>query len=417
MRHRPLTRILAAGLALTLLGAACSDDDGGDDDEATDTSATAADGATDDTEAGGDEPAGEASLDEEQATAVAATYADVVFAAYDANVTAATTLHDAIDAFVEAPSDAGLQAAKDAWLAARDVYGPTEVFRFYDGPIDDPDDGPEGQINAWPMDEAYVDYTEDDAAAGLIADVETLPEITEETITAVNEEGGETNISTGWHAIEFLLWGQDLSEDGPGARPLTDYTDDPNAERRSQYLSALAHLLIADLEGVRDQWAPDGGAYREELLADPDQAVTNILRGMGALSAGELAGERMLVAYDTQDQEDEHSCFSDNTIADIVGNAKGIQLAYTAEYEGVEGTSLQSVVAEVLPEVDARLTEELDATVAAAEGLGELGTFDQIITDEAAREELRTVAEELQAQGDTIAELAAGLGYEISLEI
>jgi putative iron-regulated protein len=416
MRHRPLTRILAAGLALTLLGAACSDDDGGDD-EATDTSTTAADGATDDTEAEGDEPAAEASLDEEQATAVATTYADVVFAAYDANVTAATTLHDAIDAFVEAPSDAGLQAAKDAWLAARDVYGPTEVFRFYDGPIDDPEDGPEGQLNAWPLDEAYVDYVEDDPEAGLVADAETLPEITEETIAAVNEEGGESNVSTGWHAIEFLLWGQDLSEDGPGARPLTDYTDDPNAERRGQYLSTLAHLLIADLEGVRDQWAPDGGAYREEFLADPDQAVTNILRGMGALSAGELAGERMLVAYDTQDQEDEHSCFSDNTIADIVGNAKGIQLAYTAEYEGVEGTSLQSVVAEVLPEVDARLTEELDATVAAAEGLGELGTFDQIITDEAAREELRTVAEELQAQGDTIAELAAGLGYEISLEI
>lgn len=413
MRNRPLTRILAAGLALTLLGAACSDDG---DDAATD--ATADDGST--TEAGGDtgdEPAGEATLTEEQATEVATTYADVVFAAYTANVTAATTLHDAIDAFVEAPSAEGLQAAKDAWLAARDVYGPTEVFRFYDGPIDDPDDGPEGQINAWPMDEAYVDYVEDDATAGLVADVETLPEITEETITTVNEEGGETNISTGWHAIEFLLWGQDLSETGPGERPLTDYTDDPNAERRGQYLSALAHLLIADLEGLAAQWDPEGGAYREEFLADPDQAVTNILRGMGALSAGELAGERMLVAYDTRDQEDEHSCFSDNTIADIVGNAKGIQLAYTAEYEGVEGTSLQSVVAEVLPELDARLTDALDANVAAAEALGDLGTFDQIIVDDTSREELRAVAEQLQAQGDVIAEVASALGYEISLEI
>lgn len=415
MRQRPLTRILAAGLALTLLGAAaCSDDDEGD--EATeDTSTTAADDAT--TEPGEDEPAGEATLTEEQATAVATTYADVVLAAYDATVTAATELHDAVDAFVEAPSEEGLQAAKDAWLAARDVYGPTEVFRFYDGPIDNPDDGPEGQINAWPLDEAYVDYVEDDPEAGLVGDAEALPEITEESIAAVNEEGGETNVSTGWHAIEFLLWGQDLSEDGPGARPVTDYTDDANAERRGQYLSTLAHLLVADLEGVRDQWAADGGAYREEFLSDPDQAVTNILRGMGALSAGELAGERMLVAYDTQDQEDEHSCFSDNTIADVVGNTKGIQLAYTATYEGVEGTSLQSVVAEVLPDLDAQLTESLDATVAAAEALGDLGTFDQIIVDETNREELRAVAEQLQAQGDIIAEVASGLGYEISLDI
>jgi len=415
MRNRPLTRLLAAGLALTLLGAACSDDDG--DDESTDTSTTAADESTTEGDSGATEPAGEATLTEEQATEAATTYADIVFAAYDANVTAATALHDAIDAFVEAPSDEGLQAAKDAWLAARDVYGPTEVFRFYDGPIDNPDDGPEGQINAWPMDEAYVDYTVDDPEAGLVADAATLPEITEETITAVNEEGGETNISTGWHAIEFLLWGQDLSEDGPGERPLTDYTDDPNAERRGQYLSALAHLLIDDLEGLKEQWDPEGGAYREEFLSDPNQAVTNILRGMGALSAGELAGERMLVAYDTQDQEDEHSCFSDNTVADVVNNAKGIQLAYTGEYEGVEGTSLQSVVAEVAPDQDAALTEALDANVAAAEALGDLGTFDQIIADEASREELRTVAESLQAQGDVIAELANALGYEISLEI
>jgi putative iron-regulated protein len=417
MRNRSLTRLLAAGLALTLLGAACSDDDGGDE-ESTATSTTAADDATTDSGGSeGDEPAEEVTLTDEQATEVATTYADVVFAAYDANVTAATELHDAIDAFTEAPSDDGLQAAKDAWLAARELYGPTEVFRFYDGPIDNPDDGPEGQINAWPMDEAYVDYTVDDPDAGLIADAATLPEITEETITAVNEEGGETNISTGWHAIEFLLWGQDLSEDGPGERPLTDYTDDANAERRGQYLSALAHLLIDDLEGVRDQWAADGGAYREEFLSDPGQAVTDILRGMGALSAGELAGERMLVAYDTQDQEDEHSCFSDNTVADVVNNAKGIQLAYTGEYEGVEGTSLQSIVAEVAPDQDAALTESLDATVAAAEALGDLGTFDQIIADEADREELRTVAEGLRSQGDIIAELANALGYEISLAI
>jgi putative iron-regulated protein len=408
MRQRPLTRILAAGLALSLLGAACSDDDG---DEATDSPTTSADGAPAEGSEGG------ATLTDEQATEVATTYADVVSAAYEANVAAATGLHEAIDSFVAAPTDAGLQAAKDAWLTARAQYGPTEVFRFYDGPIDDPDDGPEGQINAWPMDEAYVDYTVDDPEAGLVADADALPEITEETITAVNEEGGETNISTGWHAIEFLLWGQDLSEDGPGERPLTDYTSDPDAERRGEYLSALSHLLIDDLEGLAEQWAPDGGAYRDQFLSDPAQAVTNILRGMGALSAGELAGERMLVAYDTGDQEDEHSCFSDNTIADVVGNAEGIRLAYTAEYEGVEGTSLQSVVAEVLPEVDAELTESLDATVAAAEALGELGTFDQIIADEADREELRAVAEQLQAQGDVIAELAAGLGYEISLEI
>ena len=80
---------------------------------------------------------------------------------------------------------------------ARDDYGPTEAFRFYDGPIDNPDDGPEGQINAWPMDEAYVDYVEGKPDGRDHQRHRRLPEITTDVIVAANEEGGETNISTG----------------------------------------------------------------------------------------------------------------------------------------------------------------------------------------------------------------------------
>ena len=153
---------------------------------------------------------------DEEKEAVATAYADLVFAGYDASIASATTMQAAIDAFLADPTDATLDAAKQAWLTARDDYGPTEAFRFYDGPIDNPDDGPEGQINAWPMDEAYVDYVEGDATAGIINDTAGVPEITAEVIVAANEEGGETNISTGWHAIEFLLWGQDLPTTAPG---------------------------------------------------------------------------------------------------------------------------------------------------------------------------------------------------------
>ena len=142
--------------------------------------------------------------------AVATTYADLVHASYEASIASATEMQTAIEAFLADPTEATLGAAKDAWLTARDDYGPTEAFRFYDGPIDNPADGPEGQINAWPMDEAYVDYVDGDATAGIINDTAGYPEITTDVLVAANEEGGETNISTGWHAIEFLLWGQDL---------------------------------------------------------------------------------------------------------------------------------------------------------------------------------------------------------------
>src|SRR3546814_4535519 len=178
-------------------------------------------------------------------------------------------------------SDLSLAAAKQAWLDGRDLYGPTEAFRFYDGPIDTPDGGPEGQINAWPLDEAYIDYVEGDETAGIINDTAGVPEITTDVLVAANEQGGESNISTGWHAIEFLLWGQDLSDEGPGARPLSDYTDSPTAERRAIYLQLLADLLVSDLESVRDQWAPEGGEFRATFLPDPGPAIDLKRAGQG----------------------------------------------------------------------------------------------------------------------------------------
>ena len=407
-KHRILRQVAAASAmaAITVGLVGCGSSDSGSDGAKKATTTTLA--------------TAKPELSEKQAAAAATTYADLVFASYSDTVAATEQLQTDIEAFVAAPTDATLQTAKEGWLTARDAYGPTEVFRFYDGPIDNPDDGPEGQINAWPMDEAYVDYVEDDPEAGIINDTAGVPEITRDVIVAANEDGGETNISTGWHAIEFLLWGQDLSDTGPGERPVTDYTTAPNAERRAQYLTEVTDLLVEDLQGVTEQWDPDGGDYRTEFLDDPNQAVTNILRGMGALSAGELAGERIVVALDTKEQEDEHSCFSDNTLADVINNAVGIERAYTAEYEGVDGESLSDVVEEVNPELNSQLLAQLEANVALAESLRELGTFEQIIrSDDGSAERLKMerLVEGLQAQGDAIAALGAALGYDVSLEI
>ncbi len=153
----------------------------------------------------------EGGVGEDMLTDAVGTYADGVYASYATSLESATTMDSAIDAFVADPTAATMTAAKDAWLAARDDYGHTEAFRFSGGPIDNDEDGTEGLINAWPMDEAYVDYVEGDAEAGIVNNPDEFPTIDAALLTEANEAGGETNISTGWHAIEFLLWGQDLS--------------------------------------------------------------------------------------------------------------------------------------------------------------------------------------------------------------
>jgi putative iron-regulated protein len=322
----------------------------------------------------------------------------------------------AIDALIADPTDAALTDARQAWIDARAVYGPTEAFRFYDGPIDDPDDGPEGQINAWPMDEAYVDYVDGTPDAGIINNPDQYPEITPATLVEANEQGGETNISTGWHAIEFLLWGQDLSDSGPGERPVTDYSESPTADRRAQYLSLATDQLIADIASVRDEWDPENGAYREEFVGDPDVAITSMLRGIGALSAGELAGERMAVAFETRDQEDEHSCFSDNTNADVLGNASGVRMVYLAE--GTEGPSLADLVAEADPDLDELLREQLDTSIALVEDFP--APFEAMIAapDESPeRQAFLAALEAIEAQGESIARAASALGLTITVDV
>jgi putative iron-regulated protein len=354
-----------------------------------------------------------------EAKAAAETYADVVYASYDDSVVSATAMKAAIAAFLATPSDATLAAAKQAWLTARNDYLPTEAFRFYDGPIDNPKNGPEGRINAWPMDEAYVDYVTGSPTSGIVNNTAKYPTITTAVLTETNEAGGEKNISTGWHAIEFLLWGQDANPNGPGARSVTDYTTGTNASRRADYLRLTTDLLIQDLTSVRDQWAPDGGAYRKKMVANPKQAITNALRGMGALSAGELAGERMAVAYETKDQEDEHSCFSDNTNADVVGDLVGIRRVYLADHPKVSGgTSISDLVAKVNPQLDTKLRGQLDESLRLARAFPV--PFDQLIlgADSApGRQAMLAAMNAIEDQGESIAQVAKQFQVKITLEV
>ncbi len=302
--------------------------------------------------------------------------------AYAATVDAVGDLDGAIDAFIAAPSAATLAAARTAWIDARRPYRPTEVFRFYGGPIDDPADEREPRINAWPLDEAYIDHVDGDETAGIINDPVGFPTLDAAALSAANFVDGESNVMVGWHhAIEFLLWGQDLSTDGPGDRPHTDYLDGGTAfepDRRRAYLGVVSDLLLADVAHVAGRWDVATGDYTAVFEVDAVATLTRMLTGMGTLAASELSGERMLTAYENKDQEDEHSCFSDTTLDDILGNATGLQDVYLGRgYGGVDGPGLDELVAARDPDLDARVRAELAAVIDAIDAIP--GPFDQAI--------------------------------------
>ena len=346
-------------------------------------------------------------------------YAQVAYLEYEETLRVSKALQDAVLAFTASPSADTLEAAKKAWLTSRDPYIQTEIFRFYGGPID-ADDGPESRINSWPLDEAYIDGVIGNESSGFIND--TSVAIDKDSLGALNEVNGEANIATGYHAIEFILWGQDISDTGPGERPYTDFVDGAdntrsNSDRRTEFLVNTTALLVDDLTYLVDAWASDQKNYRADWeTTDTQEILRRAFQGFADLSGIEMSGERILTALRTREQEDEHSCFSDNTNADVVNDALGIQAVYHGKFGSFAGTGL----IEVIRLRDAKLADDLDQAIQdvvdAAKAL-EI-PFDQAIQQSATQPgylALSKVVDKLDIQTKLIIEAAALFDITINL--
>ncbi|EFU68729.1 imelysin superfamily protein [Aliarcobacter butzleri JV22] len=396
-------------------------------------------------------------------------YANIALDNYTNALKDAKNLKVAIDKFAKAPTQENFDAAKKAWLDSRESYGSTEIFRLSNGPIDaeegwiaDAYGALEGQINAWPLDENMIDYTVDaegKLTSGNIIDTVgkfnpggedskevDVTKITVDALTDLNENGGEANVSTGYHAIEFLLWGQDqdyanFMDDnvtkGPmtaGQRPLTDFTTDKNSQRRLAYLKASSEKLVKDLETVTSAWKKEikgnQGLYQAALLGklkgkdkdkniDQKEALKQIIAGMGVFIKSELANERIAVAVLTPSEEDEHSCFSDNTHRDLVKNYEGFKNVLTATYNGKKyGKSLFDAVDKETKERIEKLMSSIEEKIESVDRIAKTEAhFDyQIRPDHEQSKVLIKLKNELRKLGDEMVNVASANGISLSTD-
>ncbi|MBC8049921.1 MAG: peptidase [Chitinophagales bacterium] len=323
------------------------------------------------------------------------TYADIARAGYEDSLKTSEALKTSVAALIETPSEETLKSAKAAWLAARVPYQQTEVYRFGNSIVDDW----EGKVNAWPLDEGLIDYV--DANYGAESDENELyvanviankklklsgktidtSKITKTLISEKLQEAGgvESNVATGYHAVEFLLWGQDTNGTaaGAGKRPATDFDvkncTGGNCDRRAEYLKVATDLLIDDLKFMVGQWGAKGKA-RAYVMKSDNAGLVVIFTGLGSLSYGELAGERMKLGLMIHDPEEEHDCFSDNTHNSHYYDIVGMKNVFTGRYVRVDGTEVSGpspydVVKAKSGGVADELKARLDDTLAAAEAM------------------------------------------------
>ncbi|MDQ0471263.1 imelysin family protein [Labrys wisconsinensis] len=391
-------------------------------------------------------------LAETKARDVLKTYADIAQAMYGDAHTASLDLQKAVDALIKTPSEATLKAARQAWIDARPWYMHSEPYRFGNPVVDEW----EGNVNSWPLDEGLIDYV-DAASYGDKSDenpLYTLNVIANKTLKIGKETvdasvitpellkdklngamSSDANVAVGWHAVEFLLWGQDLNGTGPGAgdRPWTDYSltqcTHGNCDRRAAYLKVATDLLVSDLGDMAAWWAP-GGKARADLEAKDDKAgIGTIFTGLGSLSFGELAGERIKLGLVLHDPEEEHDCFSDDTHHSYLNSERGIIAVWTASYKGrdgklVTGPSLAQLSAEADPAlaaaVDARMAETLQRFVKVQEEGDKPGgqRWDQLIgaDNPAGNAMIQGLVDGLVAQTRALEAVIAKLGVEVKVQ-
>ncbi len=381
---------------------------------------------------------------------VISNYADIAQAKYEDALVTAKQLEESIDNFLLQPNASNLDKAKAAWIAARVPYQQSEVYRFGNAAVDDW----EGKVNAWPLDEGLIDYvdssygSESDENAFYTANIIANPKLSlggqdidasvistgllADTLHEVDEV--ESNVATGYHVIEFLLWGQDLhgTEKGAGERPASDYSlidcTNGNCDRRRDYLASATELLVADLTDMASAWAPNGSARAELTDKGSDGGIATILTGMGSLAYGELAGERIKLGLLLHDPEEEHDCFSDNTHWSHYYDAKGIKNVYYGTYTRVDGskvvgTSLQSLVKRTDPALDKEMQSAIAATEKAMQAMVDEAkkgnTVDVLIGEgnDAGNQVIQNVVDGLVAETKVIEKIIVALGVEgIELE-
>jgi putative iron-regulated protein len=313
-------------------------------------------------------------------------YADIAFASYSDSLTEANKLKTAIDTFVGAsisadvstPTQANFEAARTAWLNARPWYLQTEVFRFSNGPINEkletrlPDAEMEPLINAWPMDELFLDCVITNTATTSALDEARLLSVNGLTTVAscTTFTDSAKNISLGWHAIEYLLWGADTAGNTTsGNRVVADFqgaTSNSIQQKRRQYLRIVTKLLIDHLTLVKDRWdSTKSNNFVSGFKSNTTKSMSDVFTGLSKFAKSEWGGERLKINT-SNDQEDEHSCFADNTKADFYYDAQGMLNLFSGTYKNSSGVTstgvgLKDIAGSLQSKLDTNLTESRNA--------------------------------------------------------
>lgn len=289
---------------------------------------------------------------------------------------AAQFFDNKLASFMHHPNPATQSEVQQAWRSAYDLFLASFIYSYI--PIKDPVEWHKQrmayqdlliQLDSWPIEGGYIDYVEGYPFSGIVNDL-TLS-INEQSIRVQHGFTDSSNASLGYHALEFMLWGESsanqtmrsaqdfVPQENTAPVPLSDaeqalnnpHADDfseerivdelpatelasdesitppiivsQNHNRRRQYIQLISDLLLKDIHSLQRRWEPSSGYYAQVLQQSSDAEV---LRA-AFIAAQDLLSKEML----TKRFRLTSSEFSHSSHDDLLALLSGLESWFKAE--------------------------------------------------------------------------------------
>ncbi|MDA0687213.1 MAG: hypothetical protein O2948_01105 [Proteobacteria bacterium] len=271
-----------------------------------------------------------------------------------------------VETFLQEPSEERLNALRDSWLEVHNSYEATAIHRFFADEVLDEQQALilfdlQYQLDHWPILPGYIDYVGDYPESGIVNDM-TVPL---ETVV-LREKHGEFDISeasTGFHVLEFMLWGE--NGDGSGLRPYSDYLAattlsaqqradglqlfELSPNRRRDFLTLNAALLEDDFQALVNAWSANSVNYRARIdTTRAEQLLMDLLNAITGMFSDELMVRTLYPMLNGEFDESLPAIYSDSSPATVSAQLAGLEnlLQEPAREDGVNLDTVLSALSE-----------------------------------------------------------------------
>jgi putative iron-regulated protein len=277
--------------------------------------------------------------------------------------------------FLAHPTQQLLLELRDRWNTAHQAYLACQLYQMlaFSRSGQKQLELTKQRVNAWPIQGGYIDYLPGYQFTGIIND-STLA-ITLDNLLSQHQFSDLSDVSVGFHALEFLLWGEGFD------RPASDFqaSDSQLSEqgieldannRRRTYFELLTSHIIAELDGLSQRWerqTTTNGTYLDEL---PPGAQLSFLLTSSYRVLNDYLLERLISPFRGGDgYEVNESPYSKTTLEGMITVLD--QLGHWLDGTVMEEQqNLLQFVTDHEPELADQIRKNFKACILAIDGLG-----------------------------------------------